>query len=118
MLATIVLKSLNGFPPSYIIDLILLFSKVHNMDTRRARRNLKLPKANTNYGKRAFAFLSSSEWKLLRDYVKTSTTLSKKNYLMGWPSSNSKKADSFYTDSYILSVPLLCSSDFLIDHIL
>ena len=76
MLATIVLKSLNGLPPSYIIDLILPFSKVHNIDTRGARRNLKLPKANTNSGKRTFAFLASSEWNLLPDYVKTSTSLS------------------------------------------
>jgi len=70
MLATTVFKSLNGLPPSYITDLILPFSKVHNIDTRGARRNLKLPKANTNSGKRTFAFLASSELNLLPDYVK------------------------------------------------
>jgi len=83
MRATIVFKALNGLSPSYITDLILPFSKVHNIDTRRARRNLLLPKANTNSGKRTFAFLASSEWNLLPDGVKTSTSLSsfKRNYL-------------------------------------
>ena len=128
MHATIVFKALNCLSPSYITDLILPFSKVHNIDTHRARRKLKLPKANTNSGKRTFAFLASSEWNLLPDYVTTSTSLSsfKRNYLMGCPSSMSKKADSFYTNSYIMSIishsevkaPVLYSSDFLIDHIL
>ena len=76
MLAAIVFEALNGLSPSYITDLILPFSKVHNIDTRGARRKLKLPKANTNSGKRTFAFLASSEWNLLPDYVKTSTSLS------------------------------------------
>ena len=62
--------------------------------------------ANTNSGKRTFAFLASSEWNLLPDYVTTSTSLSsfKRNYLMGCPSSMSKEADSFYTNSYIMSI--------------
>ena len=106
MHATIVFKALNCLSPSYITDLILPFSKVYNIDTHRARRKLKLPKANTNSGKRTFAFLASSEWNLLPDYVTTSTSLSsfKRNYLMACPSSMSKKADSFYTNSYIMSI--------------
>ena len=106
MHATIVFKALNCLSPSYITDLILPFSKVHNIDTHRARRKLKLPKANTNSGKRTFAFLASSEWNLLPDYVTTSTSLSsfKRKYFMGCPSSMSKKADSFYTDSYMMSI--------------
>ena len=76
MHATIVFKALNGLSPSQITDFTLPFSKVHNIDTRGARGNLKLPKANTNSDKRTFAFLASSEWKLLPDSVKTSTLLS------------------------------------------
>jgi len=69
--ATIVFKALNGLSPSYLYDLILPFNKVHNINTRGSTRNLKLPKANTNSGKRTFAFLASSEWNLLPDNVKT-----------------------------------------------
>ena len=60
--AAIVFKALNGLLPSYISDLILPFNKVHNINTLGSTRNLKLPKANTNSGKRTFAFLASSEW--------------------------------------------------------
>ena len=65
MHATIVFKVLNGLSPSYITDFTLSFFKLHNIDRRGNRRNLKLPKANTNSDKRTFAFLTSSEWNLL-----------------------------------------------------
>ena len=82
MRATIVLKALTDLSPRYITYLILPFRKVHNIDTHVARKNLKLLKANTNSSKRTFAFLASSEWNLLSDSVKTSTSLSlfKRNY--------------------------------------
>ena len=80
--ATIVFKALTDLSPRYITYLILPFSKAHNIDMHVARRNLKVLKANTNSGKCTFAFLTSSEWNLLSDSVKTSTSLSlfKRNY--------------------------------------
>ena len=61
MHTTIVFKALNGLSPSYITDLTLPFSKVHNIDTSGAWGNLKLSKAHTDSDKRTLAFLASSE---------------------------------------------------------
>ena len=68
---------LNGLSPRYISDLIQWsFSKIHHIGMRGVKRNLKLPKANSNSDKRTFAFLPSSERNLPPDSVKTSTSLS------------------------------------------
>ena len=55
-------KSLHGLAPSYVSDLMLPFSHVHNRYTRSAVNNsLKLPKVNNNSGKRTFAFMAATD---------------------------------------------------------
>ena len=74
--AVTIFKALNGLSPRFIADLLRPFNKVHNINMHGRTKNLKLPKVNTNFGKRTFAFLASSECNLLPINVKNYFSLS------------------------------------------
>ena len=74
--AVTIFKALNGLSPSFITDLLHPLNKVHNINMHGCTKNLKLPKVNTNFGKRIFAFLASSECNLLPVNVKNYSSLS------------------------------------------
>jgi len=58
----LVFKALNNLAPSYIREMLTMFSDVHNANTRNAKHNLILPKVRTKTVKNSFRFTAARSW--------------------------------------------------------
>jgi len=75
--ATLVFKALNGMTPPHLTALFSQLSEIHTHNTRlRSQGGLLLPKAKSEYRKKAFSYSGAVLWNSLSSQLRSARTLS------------------------------------------
>lgn len=74
--AIMMFKIVNGSAPSYLQDIFKVNGGT-NYDLRRSDKNLRIPKARTDFYRYSFAFTGARLWNSLPDDIKTEQIISR-----------------------------------------
>ena len=61
--------------PNYLIDILTNANEIHDYKTRQSEFNFALPKPNTNFKKKSFAYRGAEAWNGLSSDLKSAESI-------------------------------------------